>query len=99
MHQELLSKKKKNVEIIHLSAQITRALMGRFVGLYNCEFWALYFISNLLWFYYAGLRYSSCKSGKDRTSMSVTLEQVQILSQEYDLAEHEFSAALDAMRR
>jgi inositol polyphosphate-4-phosphatase len=31
--------------------------------------------------------------------MSVTLEQVQILSQEYDLAEHEFAFALDAMRR
>lgn len=31
--------------------------------------------------------------------MSVTLEQAQILSHEYDLAEHEFQLALDAMRR
>lgn len=46
-----------------------------------------------------GLRYTSCKSGKDRTSMSVTLEQIQILSEDYDLAEHEFQSALDAMRR
>ncbi len=31
--------------------------------------------------------------------MSVTLEQIQILSREYDLAEHEYQKALDAMRR
>jgi hypothetical protein len=29
MHEELLSKTSKNVDVIHLSAQITRALMGR----------------------------------------------------------------------
>lgn len=29
MHAELLSKKKKNVSIIHLSSQICRALMGK----------------------------------------------------------------------
>lgn len=28
MHSELLSKKKKNVDVIHFSAQICRALMG-----------------------------------------------------------------------
>ena len=38
-------------------------------------------------------------SGKDRTGMSATLEQVQILSREFDLAEHEYQRALDAMRR
>jgi hypothetical protein len=31
--------------------------------------------------------------------MSVTLEQVQILSAEFDLAEHEYQKALDVMRR
>lgn len=31
MHSELLSKKKKNVDIIHLSAQICRALMGAWI--------------------------------------------------------------------
>ena len=46
-----------------------------------------------------GLRMTSCKSGKDRTGMSVTLEQVNILSREFDLADNEYERALDTMRR
>ncbi|XP_059080345.1 inositol polyphosphate-4-phosphatase type I A-like isoform X1 [Tigriopus californicus] len=45
-----------------------------------------------------GIRFINCKSGKDRTGMAATLEQVQILSRDYDLAENEYKKALDVMR-
>ncbi len=48
---------------------------------------------------FSGIRMTSCKSAKDRTSMGVTLEQVNLLSREFDLADTEYQRALDTMRR
>lgn len=46
-----------------------------------------------------GIRYVSCKSAKDRTAMSVTLEEVTVLKKEHDLSAELFNHALDALRR
>ena len=46
-----------------------------------------------------GGRITSCKSGKDRTGMSVTADQVHLLSRWHQLPAREAAPLLDEMRR
>lgn len=46
-----------------------------------------------------GILFLCCKSGKDRTSMGVTLEEVFILQRDYQLPETHFQSSLDLIRR
>jgi len=46
-----------------------------------------------------GVLFICCKSGKDRTSMGVTLEETLILQRDYGMPESHFQSTLDTIRR
>ncbi|KAA0176340.1 hypothetical protein FNF27_02037 [Cafeteria roenbergensis] len=46
-----------------------------------------------------GLRVTFCKSGKDRTSMGVTLEEARILTLRHDLSPHQLGEAASLLRK
>lgn len=46
-----------------------------------------------------GIRFTSCKSAKDRTGMSVTLENCRVLTKEFHLPSGSMQNVLDVMRR
>lgn len=62
----------KNIKILHVAEDITRAV--------------------------GGIRFTSCKSAKDRTAMAVTLEQTRILQQEFHLPANNLQNVLDVIR-
>ncbi|KAL3312055.1 Inositol polyphosphate 4-phosphatase type II [Cichlidogyrus casuarinus] len=47
---------------------------------------------------FSALRFTSCKSAKDRTAMSVTLEHVRWLVDSEDMEQASFTSSLDALR-
>ncbi|RUS89174.1 hypothetical protein EGW08_003053 [Elysia chlorotica] len=72
LQNNVMTRKSKNVEVLHVASEVTRAMRG--------------------------LRAIMCKSGKDRTSMAVTLEMVHILQRNHNLASHVFIQSLDCLR-
>lgn len=46
-----------------------------------------------------GMRFTSCKSAKDRTAMAVTLEQCRLLQNEFHLPANNLQRVLDTVRR
>lgn len=100
LHSAVHSKVGKNVDVLQLASQISVAMQGLFVSTSTSLLFLSYFVCIFHWYSFApGLRFTSCKSAKDRTGMSVTLEQVNTLIHSYDLAETEVQRALDCTRR
>ncbi|GBM62547.1 Type II inositol 3,4-bisphosphate 4-phosphatase, partial [Araneus ventricosus] len=59
---------------------------------------AILHLSSEICKYFGGIRFTSCKSAKDRTGMSVTLEQAMVLLNDFNLDDKEMPHILECMR-
>ncbi|XP_054709004.1 inositol polyphosphate-4-phosphatase type I A-like [Uloborus diversus] len=58
----------------------------------------IFHLSSEICKYLGGIRFTSCKSAKDRTGMSVTLEQATVLLKDFNLESKEMPRVLECMR-
>lgn len=94
LRAQVHTKKDKNVDILSLSQEVgCNSLISKVNVLLSLSL-SLKLCRNL-----EGGRVISCKSAKDRTAMSVTLEQAHILTREMNMDSSCFQQAIDTMRR